>query len=74
MKDSDTLLVGLGAAAGALAAYKLWQKHTSSAHPLPPSPPSYPLIGNLLSMPTSEEHVGFVEIGKELNSRFRIEV
>jgi hypothetical protein len=74
MKDSNTLLVGLGAAATALGAYKLWQKHSSSAHPLPPSPTSYPLIGHLLSMPTSEEHVGFVEIGKQLNSLFRLQL
>jgi hypothetical protein len=68
MIDSKGLLVGFGAAAGALAAYNIWQKHTSPALPLPPSPTSYPIIGHLLSMPTKDEYLGFVEIGKQLNS------
>ncbi|KAF8596888.1 hypothetical protein BDV93DRAFT_406162, partial [Ceratobasidium sp. AG-I] len=35
---------------------------------LPPSPKSYPLVGHLFSMPTEFEHLGFAEIGKQLDS------
>ncbi|KAG9092234.1 hypothetical protein FS749_015902 [Ceratobasidium sp. UAMH 11750] len=58
---------GLGTIASVAAGYALWYKD-SSPYPLPPSPKYYPLIGNLLSVPTRDEHVGFVEIGKQLNS------
>jgi hypothetical protein len=68
MRDSSTLLVGLGAGASVITAYKLWQRYASPQFPLPPSPKYYPLIGNLLSMPQNNEHLGFIELGKQLNS------
>jgi hypothetical protein len=69
MNGSNALLNGLYDSVGALAAYQLWQKYNSSTYPLPPSSTSYPLLGNLLSMPTKDEHVGFMEIEKQLNSK-----
>ncbi|CAE6413849.1 unnamed protein product [Rhizoctonia solani] len=39
-----------------------------SKPPLPPSPRSYPLIGHLFSMPKSNEHLGFIELGKQLKT------
>ncbi|CAE6451763.1 unnamed protein product [Rhizoctonia solani] len=36
--------------------------------PLPPGPPSYPLIEQLLSMPLSSEHTVFDKQGKEIQS------
>lgn len=36
--------------------------------PLPPGPPSYPLIGQLLSMPKQSEQQAFLEMGKTIGS------
>jgi hypothetical protein len=41
----------------------------SNVHPLPPSPPSYPLVGNLFSLPLAEEHKAYTELGKQLKSK-----
>lgn len=37
--------------------------------PLPPGPPSYPLIGQLLSMPKQSEQQAFLEMGKTIGSK-----
>ncbi|QRV89942.1 cytochrome P450 family protein [Ceratobasidium sp. AG-Ba] len=58
---------GLVTAAIVPLLYNRWYGHKSSA-PLPPSPWSYPLIGNLLSIPSKDEHLGFAEIGKQLGT------
>ncbi|KAG8710941.1 hypothetical protein FRC08_016524 [Ceratobasidium sp. 394] len=36
--------------------------------PLPPSPAAHPLLGHLLSLPSSNQHVAYRDIGKQLNS------
>jgi hypothetical protein len=64
--ESHNFLVGLGATAGTILALLLWPRRRSSMLPLPKCPKSYPLIGNLLSMPQREEHLGFIELGKQL--------
>lgn len=35
---------------------------------LPPGPPSYPLVGQLLSAPFSFEHLGYKRLSDELKS------
>ncbi|KAG9079140.1 hypothetical protein FS749_008790 [Ceratobasidium sp. UAMH 11750] len=68
MRNSTTLAaVSVAAAAGTLIPYMVWRKRASET-PLPPSPSAYPLIGNLLDMPSKEEYLGFIEIGKSLGS------
>src|ERR1700761_2643414 len=39
----------------------LWSRHKSkrNLYPKPPGPKGYPLIGNLLDIPTDQEHVTF---------------
>ncbi|KAB5591991.1 Cytochrome P450 family protein [Ceratobasidium theobromae] len=34
----------------------------------PPSPKSYPLLGNLLSIPPGPEHLAYMKLGEQLNS------
>ncbi|KAG9075234.1 hypothetical protein FRC06_010212 [Ceratobasidium sp. 370] len=69
MRNSTTLAaVSIAAAASTLIPYLVWRKRATSETPLPPSPAAYPLIGNLLDMPSKEEHLGFIEIGKSLGS------
>ncbi|KAF8705610.1 cytochrome P450, partial [Rhizoctonia solani] len=41
-------------------------KRSNSLLPLPPGPPSYPVIEQLLSMPLSSEHTVFDKQGKEI--------
>lgn len=36
----------------------------------PPSPTSLPIVGNVLSMPPGLEHLAFMKLGQELNSRY----
>ncbi|KEP48417.1 cytochrome P450 family protein [Rhizoctonia solani 123E] len=43
-------------------------KRSHSLLPLPPGPPSYPLIEQLLSMPLSSEHTVFDKQGKDIKS------
>ncbi|KAG9091821.1 hypothetical protein FS749_016223 [Ceratobasidium sp. UAMH 11750] len=67
MWDSTTLAsASLLMATIALVLRKRWCRETPLP-PLPPSPRSYPIIGNLLSMPSRDEHLGFIEIGKQLD-------
>ncbi|KAG8791276.1 hypothetical protein FRC12_009703 [Ceratobasidium sp. 428] len=66
--SSSQMAAGLGITASVLLLYSLWRRSPSSLLPLPPSPKSYPLIGNLLCTPTKEEYFGFIEIGKQLGS------
>lgn len=57
-----TLLV-VGVVSGHLLFRKL---RTNKLLPLPPGPPSYPLIGQLLSIPQSSEERAFVSLSAEL--------
>ncbi|KAJ1306466.1 hypothetical protein OPQ81_007469 [Rhizoctonia solani] len=47
-------------------------KSSSSVLPLPPGPPSYPLIEQLLSMPLASEHTVFDKMGKDIQSSFAV--
>ncbi|EUC61506.1 cytochrome P450 family protein [Rhizoctonia solani AG-3 Rhs1AP] len=51
---------------GALSLYYVAQKYTSS--PLPPGPPSYHIIGQLLSMPSNHEQFVFHNISQAVKS------
>ncbi|KAH7325293.1 cytochrome P450 [Rhizoctonia solani] len=74
MPGSQSLLVSLGAVFGVALGLQLRSRRNRSL-PLPTSPKSYPLIGNLFSMPQSNEHIGFIELGKQLNADvFSLEV
>ncbi|CAE7157910.1 unnamed protein product [Rhizoctonia solani] len=54
---------------GALSiCYVVRQYAGSPRTPLPPGPPSYPIIGQLLSMPTEHEQFGFQRISQEAKS------
>ncbi|KAF8676962.1 cytochrome P450 [Rhizoctonia solani] len=75
MQQSEILLVGLGATFGVALGLQFWLQRNKSAPPLPISPKSHPFIGNLLSMPQGNEHIGFMELGKQLNANmFSLEV
>ncbi|CAE6378009.1 unnamed protein product, partial [Rhizoctonia solani] len=62
------LLIGLTIASGLLA-YKFYKDKHGSQPSLPPSPRSYPFIGNLLSIPNEFEHLGFMRLGEQLGSK-----
>lgn len=51
----------------ALITVRKWKK-SSNQLPLPPGPPNYPFIGQLLSMPLSSEHTTFDRQGKDIRS------
>ncbi|KAF8676960.1 cytochrome P450 family [Rhizoctonia solani] len=68
MLDSNNVLIALGAACGIGFVTQLLLRLTSTRISLPTSPKWYPLIGHLLSMPQSNEHIGFIELGKQLNT------
>ncbi|CAE6466013.1 unnamed protein product [Rhizoctonia solani] len=61
--DPLNLSISLGAA---LLLYLLVRR--AHSHPLPPSPRSYPLVGHIFSIPTSNEHLGFIELGNQLKT------
>ncbi|QRV97076.1 cytochrome P450 family protein [Ceratobasidium sp. AG-Ba] len=64
--DESTFKLGmLGIPVALLLSYGVWYK-TQPVHPLPPRPNHYPIIGDLLSIPTENQHIGFLEIGKQL--------
>jgi hypothetical protein len=62
-----TVIAGLLAAA-VFTIRQRW-KRSSPLLPLPPGPPSYPLIEQLLSMPLSSEHTVFDKQGKSIKSK-----
>ncbi|CAE6541012.1 unnamed protein product [Rhizoctonia solani] len=51
-----------------LLGYLAWLKLRSNRLPLPPGPPSYPIIGQLLSMPRSSEGQAYIDMSAKLNS------
>ncbi|CAE6385722.1 unnamed protein product [Rhizoctonia solani] len=72
MPGSQSLLVSLVTIAGVAAGLQVWSRRKGS---LPTSPKWYPIIGNLLSMPQNNEHIGFIELGKQLNAdMFSLEI
>ncbi|CAE7137864.1 unnamed protein product [Rhizoctonia solani] len=70
MSDLGSFFKALGVTLGtALSLHFLLQNLLElSKPPLPPSPRSYPLVGHLLSMPKHNQHIGFIELGKQLKS------
>jgi len=56
----DTLLAFLAL----LVAYLVYQTLTSPNAPHPPGPRPYPLIGNLLNVPTSYQERAFAKLAK----------
>ncbi|CUA72652.1 O-methylsterigmatocystin oxidoreductase [Rhizoctonia solani] len=72
MPGSQNIFIGLATVAGVATGVQLWSRRNRQ---LPTSPRWYPVIGNLLSMPQDNEHIGFIELGKQLNARmFSLEV
>ncbi|CAE7123524.1 unnamed protein product, partial [Rhizoctonia solani] len=55
--------------ASGLLAYKHYKDKHENQLSLPPSPRSYPLIGHLLSIPTKFEHLGFMQLSEQLDSK-----
>ncbi|EUC56369.1 cytochrome P450 family protein [Rhizoctonia solani AG-3 Rhs1AP] len=70
MSDLNHSLKTLGITLGAAVSLGLLVQRVLEYYkpPLPPSPRSYPFIGHLLSMPQSNQHLGFIELGKQLKS------
>jgi hypothetical protein len=48
-----------------VAAYLLARRKKYGKYPLPPGPKGFPIIGNLLDMPTSDEWVTFQKWSKD---------
>ncbi|KAH7326950.1 cytochrome P450 [Rhizoctonia solani] len=68
MAERSTILVAGLALFAAVVTYRFRKDEEVSRPPLPPGPKSYPVIGHLLSTPSGYEHLGFAELGKQLNS------
>ncbi|KAJ1299398.1 hypothetical protein OPQ81_011135 [Rhizoctonia solani] len=62
---SPTLLL---AYVGIISGYLALRRSRSRRLPLPPGPPSYPVIGQLLSMPTSQQGHAFMDLSAQLKS------
>lgn len=57
-------------AAGVYVARSVLSKSDSRKKlPLPPGPPSYPIIGQILSMPKEFEQYAFLELSKQTGSK-----
>jgi hypothetical protein len=55
---------------GLFAAHLLLHRMRPCASlPLPPGPPSYPIIGQILSMPSRLEQQAFAEMGRNVGSK-----
>ncbi|QRV73454.1 cytochrome P450 family protein [Ceratobasidium sp. AG-Ba] len=68
LRVTDPAFLAPSAVVVALALYKLYKAHSTKLLALPPGPPSYPLIGQLLSMPLASEHTVFEKLGKEIGN------
>lgn len=66
MLDWNGSLSILGLTMGVALSLRLLVQRTPehSEPPLPPGPRAYPLIEHLLSIPQSNAHLGFIELGK----------
>lgn len=72
LSEQSSLVVALAVVAGLLV-YKFHKDRQRPTLKLPPSPRSYPLIGNLLSIPQEHEYLGFMKLGEELGSEWAFE-
>ncbi|CAE7077380.1 unnamed protein product, partial [Rhizoctonia solani] len=68
MSDTSFSPTWVVASVGILSVYLVVRKLRSDRLPLPPGPPSYPVIGQLLSMPRSMEGPAFMDMSVKLNS------
>ncbi|QRV88293.1 cytochrome P450 family protein [Ceratobasidium sp. AG-Ba] len=68
LRVTDPAFLAPSAVVVALALYKLYKAHSTKQLALPPGPPSYPLIGQLLSMPLASEHTVFEKLGKDIGN------
>ncbi|CAE6464219.1 unnamed protein product [Rhizoctonia solani] len=64
ISSPELLLTGVGLIMG----YLVFRKLSPSQLPLPPGPPSYPIIGQLLSIPRSSEGRAYMDLSAKLNS------
>lgn len=64
------MLVATGLAT--LAAYLIKRLKQRSSLPFPPGPKSLPIIGHLLSLPRTAEHMAYANMSKELDSVFSV--
>ncbi|CAE6481443.1 unnamed protein product, partial [Rhizoctonia solani] len=51
-----------------LALIRRWWATTQAGGRRPPSPMSFPIVGNLFSIPPGLEYIAYVKLGKQLNS------
>jgi len=64
MAPSLTMYDILVACLALFAAYLIYQTLTSPNAPYPPGPRPYPLIGNLLNVPSSYQERAFADLAK----------
>ncbi|KAG8794026.1 hypothetical protein FRC12_000815 [Ceratobasidium sp. 428] len=73
MFTSTTLLHGICISLGAFMLRKFYCAR-DSPYPLAPSPRYFPVIGHLLSLPSRDEHAGFMEMAKKLGNLFSLHI
>jgi hypothetical protein len=66
----DAALLAILLASVGLVIRKGYKAYSTTELPLPPGPPSYPLIGQLFSMPLASEHTTFDKQGRDINSGY----
>jgi hypothetical protein len=66
------------ASAGVLVGFFVWRELSSRAQcrrrPLPPGPPGWPIIGNVLDVPSRDEHVKYAELSKKYGAYPSIDI
>ncbi|KAK7035796.1 cytochrome P450 [Favolaschia claudopus] len=68
MSSSSLYLYGVGGGTLLIALYTYFSQRARSGLPLPPGPKKWPIIGNLLDMPSTFEWLTFMEWSKKYNS------
>jgi hypothetical protein len=66
------------ASAGVLIGFFVWRQLSSRAQrrgrPLPPGPPGWPIIGNVLDVPSRDAHVKYAELSKKYGAYPRVTI